>query len=179
MSDGDDDDDELFAAWVEASGLEEAPPTRARARLLDAVDSSGRFALMLEAIHRLTDLAGDALAALLRRLDEPGGWIEGAPGVHYFHFSPGPAAAAPEAGIVRLRPGATFPRHRHIGDEVSLILDGVLIDDAGRRHGPGSVIPSAAGSEHAYTAGTGRDLVIVSMHGGIAFSDPASFQLRR
>jgi putative transcriptional regulator len=181
MSGGDDDklDDELFGAWVEASSVEEAPPTRARARLLDAVDGPGRFAPLLDTIRRLTDLAGEALSALLRRIDEPTGWIDGSPGIRYFHFTPGPAAAAPEAGIVRLRPGATFPRHRHIGDEVSLVLDGVLIDDAGHRHGPGTVIPSPASSEHAYTAAPGRDLLLVSMHGGITFTDPDSFQLKR
>jgi hypothetical protein len=181
MNGRDDDelDDKLFLAWVEASALEETPPTRARARLLDAVAGPDRFTPLLEALRRLTDLTGDALSALLRRIDEPTGWIDGAPGIRYFHFTPGPAAAAPEAGIVQLRPGATFPRHRHIGDEVSLVLDGILIDDAGLRHAPGSIMPSPAGSEHAYTAGPGRDLVLVSMHGGITLTDPDSFHLRR
>jgi ChrR Cupin-like domain len=173
------DDDQLFAAWVEASALEEPPPPAARARLLEAVAGPGRFAPLLDAIRRLTDLTGDALSALLLRIDAPTGWIDGSPGIRYFHFAPGPAAAAPEAGIVRLAPGATFPRHRHIGNEVSLVLEGTLIDDTGQRHGPGSRMPSGAGSEHSYTAGPGKDLVLISMHGGIEFSDPASFQLRR
>jgi quercetin dioxygenase-like cupin family protein len=175
----DRDDDDLFAAWVEARATEEAPPAGARARLLDAVAGIGRFAPHLDAIARLAYLAGEALFALLRRIDEPDGWIDGPPGIRYFHFSPGPAGATPEAGIVRLRPGAVFPRHRHLGDEVSLVLEGSLVDDDGQRHGPGAVLPSAAGSEHAYTAGPGRDLVLLSLHTGIAFTDPDSFQLKR
>jgi hypothetical protein len=177
MSNGRDDDD-LFAAWVAAHAAEEAPPAGGRARLLDAVAGIGRFAPQLDGIARLADLAGEALFALLRRIDEPDGWNDGPPGIRYFHFSPGPAAAAPEAGVVRMRPGALFPRHRHVGGEVSLVLEGILIDDAGDRHGPGSVLSSAAGSEHAYGAGPGRDLVLISLHGGIAFTDPASFQLQ-
>jgi len=172
------DDDKLFEAWVAARAGEEAPPARARARLLDAVAGVDRFAPLLDAVGRLTDLAGETLSALIRRIDEPGGWIDGPPGIRYFHFSPGPAGAAPEAGIVRLRPGALFPRHRHLGDEVSLVLDGVLVDDDRRRHGPGTVLASPAGSEHAYHAGPGRDLVLVSLHGGVAFTDPDSFQLQ-
>ncbi len=174
----DRDDDDLFAAWVEANATEETPPAPARARLLDAVAGVGRFAPQLETIARLADLAGEALFALLRRIDEPDGWIDGPPGIRYFHFSPGPTAAAPEAGVVRLRPGALFPRHRHLGDEATVVLEGLLIDDDGNRHAPGTVLSSAAGSEHAYTAGPGRDLVLVSMHGGIAFTDPAAFQLQ-
>ena len=175
---GSDDDRLLFLAWLEANAAPEAPPAGGRARLMDTVAGIGRFAPQLDTIARLADLAGEALFALLRRIDAPDGWIDGPPGIRYFHFSPGPTAAAPEAGIVRMLPGTLFPRHRHIGDEVGLVLEGSLIDDDGRRHGPGAVLPCPAGSEHAYTAGPGRDLVLVSMHGGITFTDPASFQLQ-
>lgn len=169
-------DPELLAAWAEASLVSEAPPSGARARLLEALGGIDRFRLLLDALGRLTDLGAEALAAVLRQIDDDAAWIDGSAGVQYFHFTPGPGAPTPQAGIVRLRPGAVFPRHRHLAREVSFVLDGVLIED-GRRHGPGAVVESAAGSEHAYAAGEGRDLLLVAMHGGIAFVDPAAFRL--
>ena len=77
---------------------------------------------------------------------------------------------------MRLRPGATFPRHRHLAPEVSFVLAGVLVE-SGHRYEPGAVVESASGSEHEYTAGPGRDLLVVSLHGGIAFADPNAFRL--
>jgi hypothetical protein len=38
--------------------------------------------------------------------------------------------------------------------------------DRGRVYGPGSIIESATGTTHEYTAGPGRDLIIVSLHNG-------------
>ena len=174
--DRDDRDDELFAAWAEATVAPEAPPADGRARLLNALTGVGRFRPLLAALARLTDLGAGALTDVLRRIDDAASWIEGAPGVRYFHFNVGPGAPTPAAGLVRVRPGAVFPRHRHLGPEVSFVLDGVLIQD-GRRHGPGSVLESATDSEHEYAAGPGRDLLLVSLHSGIAFADPTAFKL--
>ncbi|HVT09102.1 MAG TPA: cupin domain-containing protein [Polyangia bacterium] len=170
------DDDALLWAWGEANLAAEPPPSAARARLLDAVSGAGRFQPLLAALGRLTDLGAAALSAVLGRIDQPASWIEGAPGVSYFHFTPGPGGPAPAAGIVRVRPGAVFPRHRHLAAEVSFVLDGVLVED-GRRQGPGSVLEAAGGSEHEYTAAPGRDLLLVSLHGGIVFADPNAFRL--
>lgn len=169
------DEDALFIAWVESNVAGQAPPPDGRARLLEAVAGVGRFRPLLAALERLTDLGAEALVAVLRRIDDAGSWIDGAPGVRYFHFAPGPGAAAPAAGIVRLRPGAVFPRHRHLGDEVTFVLDGVLVD-RGQHYGAGSVVQSPAGSEHEYAAAAGRDLLLVSLHGGITFTDPEAFR---
>ena len=170
------DDDALFIAWAEANIAAEAPPPSARARLRDALRGSGRFQPLLAALGRLTDLPADALLAVLDRIDDAAAWIDGAPGVRYFHFTPGPAAPTPAAGIVRVRPAAVFPRHQHLAPEVSFVLDGVLLEN-GHRYGPGGTLESARGSEHEYAAGPGRDLLLVSLHGGIAFADPNAFRL--
>jgi quercetin dioxygenase-like cupin family protein len=173
------EEDDLFAAWAEASIAAEAPPPSARTRLLDALDAIARverFQPLFAALARLTDLGAGPLSAVLARMDAAGSWIEGAPGIRYFHFTPGPGAPTTAAGIVSVRPGAVFPRHRHLAPEVSFVLDGVLVEN-GNRHGPGSVLESASGSEHEYAAGPGRDLLLVSLHGGIAFVDPNAFRL--
>ena len=103
---------------------------------------------------------------MLAKIDDAATWIEAPfPGVRYFNFTPGATAGAVEAGVVRLGPGARFPRHRHLGREVSLVLDG-LLEDRGAVHGPGSVVEAELGSAHDYAAGPGRDLLLVSVHGG-------------
>jgi putative transcriptional regulator len=159
----------LFSAWVEATIDAEAPPPALRRRLLDGVAGPGRFALLADALGRFTDLGAQAVAALLGKVDDDTAWADAPfPGVRYFHFTPGAGATAVEAGFVRLRPAARFPRHRHVGREVTLVLDG-LLEDRGQVYGPASVVESAPGSEHDYTAGPGRDLVIVSLNGGVDY----------
>jgi len=160
---------QALAAWAEGKVAESAPSSDLRRRLLETVAGVTRFAPFVPILRRLFDLGAQAAADLLAKIDgAPVDWVEAAPGVRYFHFAPGAAAAQLEAGIVRLRPNAIFPRHRHRGPEVTLVLDGTLID-RGQVHGPGRVVESPAGSEHDYQAGAGRDLIVASLHGGIDF----------
>lgn len=164
-------DELLLAAWAEANLTPVAPPAELRARILAGLGGIERFRSVTEALRRFVDLGADAIAGLLRKIDDPTAWSTGLPGmasIRYFHFSPGPAAAGGEAGFVRLEPGATLPRHRHLGPERTFVVDGVM-HDGGQVHGPGSVLESAAGSAHHYTAGPGRDLIIISLHNGIEF----------
>ena len=164
------DEAELLAAWVDATVEAEAPPAALRARLLDSVAGPGRFGALAAALGRVADLGAEAVAALLAKVDQAAAWRDApfAAGVRYFHFTPGPGAACVEAGFVRLRPGARFPRHEHLGREVTFVLDG-LLHDRGQVHGPGSVVEAMAGTEHDYSAGPGRDLVIVSLNGGVDY----------
>ncbi|HVU49664.1 MAG TPA: cupin domain-containing protein [Polyangia bacterium] len=163
------DDSELFSAWVDATVEAEAPPPALRARLLASLAGPARFAALAAALGRVTDLGAEAIAALLAKVDDPAAWSDAPfPGVRYFHFTPGAGAAVVEAGFVRLAPGARFPHHRHLGHEVTFVLDG-LLEDRGQVYGPGSVVESAAGTEHDYSAGAGRDLVIVSLHDGVEY----------
>jgi hypothetical protein len=161
--------EDLFAAWVEATVDAEPPPTELRARLVDTVAGPRRFASLAGAIGRITALGADAVAALLAKIDEAAAWTDSPiPGVRFFHFTPGAGATFVEAGFVRLRPGARFPFHRHVGHEVTFVVDG-LLHDRGQVYGPSSVVESAPGTEHDYAAGPGRDLVIVSLHSGVEY----------
>jgi quercetin dioxygenase-like cupin family protein len=161
-----DDADALWlAAWAEANVAPVAPSAELRGRILGDLAGSARFRSVTEALRRFVDLGAAAVDDLLRKIDEASAWTEGMPRIRYFHFAPGPATAGAEAGFVRLEPGATFPSHRHLGPERTFVLDGVM-HDRGRTYGPGSVIESATGTEHEYTAGAGRDLIIISLHNG-------------
>ena len=54
----------------------------------------------------------------------------------------------PALALLRYAPGAAVPRHRHLGLETIMVLEGSQSDDNGT-YGEGSVVLNPAGSEHA------------------------------
>ncbi|HEY8925372.1 MAG TPA: cupin domain-containing protein [Polyangia bacterium] len=160
--------EELVAAWAQLRVKAETPPPALRQRLLDTVGSVDRFRPFFASMGRLFDLAEGAVREILARVDQSAGWSVFPGGARYFHFLPGPSMVALEAGVVRMAPGTTFPRHRHRGGETTLVLDGMMYD-RGQVYGPGAIIEAEPGSSHDYRAGAGRDLLLVSRHGGIEF----------
>jgi anti-sigma factor ChrR (cupin superfamily) len=55
-------------------------------------------------------------------------WVEQRPGVLWkVLWEEGPRRAV----LVRYAPGATIPRHRHLGDEQIFVLEGSVSDDTG------------------------------------------------
>ena len=161
---------EVVTAWAGRQVKPEAPPAALRARLLETVGSVDRFRPFFADLGRMFDLPERAVREILRRVDGAVGWSVFPGGARYFHFQPGPGLAGQEAGVVRMCPGTTFPRHLHRGGETTMVLDGIMLD-RGRAHGPGAVIELEAGSTHDYRAGVGRDLVLASRHGGIELID--------
>lgn len=147
-----------------------APAVEIRSRLMTCLDGPERFAPFFADLSRLFDLPADVIKRLLARLDDARAWADGVPGVKLFDFAPGPGAAGAGAGFVRLTPGARFPRHRHLGDETTIVVEGILVD-GGRPHGPGAVVHHEADSIHAYAAGPGRDLVVAVLHHGLGPAD--------
>ena len=71
--------------------------------------------------------------------------------------------------LIRMAPGRGYPRHRHVGAEDVLVLDGGYVDDDGGRYEAGAFVRYEAGSAHAPTAldGNGRACVLFAVaHGG-------------
>ena len=160
--------DEILASFA---GVADAlppvePDPEVRARLLRSLGGVERFAPFVARLSGLLDLATGTVRALLARIDDPAAWEPGLPGMHLQHFQAGPRLATADAGFVRLQPGTAFPRHRHLGPEVTLVLEGGM-RDGDKVYGPGDVLEMAEGSVHTYSATTERDLVIVTVHTGI------------
>ena len=148
------------------------PAPGLRARLLQTLGSADRFAPFLDELTKLFELPAATIRKLLARIDEHE-WETSLLGVQLvsaelFHFPVGPGLRETGAagGVVRIRAGATFPQHRHHGDEVTFVLEGGYIAE-GKTYGPGSTIPMATGTEHHYQAAPERDLVIMVLHRGI------------
>lgn len=149
------------------------PSPSVRARLMQTLDSVERFAPFFPALAALFELPIDDVRRHLSRIDGPD-WETSLLGVELvgaelFHFQVGPtlAAAGAAAGVLRLRAGGHFPRHRHLGREVTFILEGGYVEG---HHvlGPGSVIEMPGDSAHDYQAAEGRDLVMAVLHHGVS-----------
>jgi putative transcriptional regulator len=98
-------------------------------------------------------------------------WDEVVPGVRLHVLREEPARGM-RACLVWARPGARHPRHRHLGDEVILVLRGAVRDERGV-YGPGQVCRSRAGSVHSEEAMPGEDcLCYVVYYGALEPLEP-------
>lgn len=68
--------------------------------------------------------------------------------------------AGPAAALLKYAPGASVPTHLHAGYELVFVLEGELIDDAGR-HGPGTLEVCPPGSTHALASDAGCTFLVV------------------
>lgn len=145
------------------------PGPRQRARLLDALETSGeRFSPFLERLAARMDLAVHEMRARVEAaLDPSTPWTEtGVPGVRFVHFEAGPALAGADTGFVRFDEGASFPRHRHHGRELTFVLEGRVWFSSGEVLGPGDEHVAEAGSGHEVVADSARGCLYVTSHEG-------------
>ena len=98
-------------------------------------------------------------------------WREAAPGVRFCVLKEDPARGL-RACLVWAQPGARHPRHRHLGDENILVLQGALRDPRGV-YGPGQICRSRPGSVHEEEAMPGADCICyVTYYGGLELVEP-------
>ena len=143
------------------------PPGDARERLLAAA-RTGRFADFIPQVARLFDVAQERAAELLDWIDEPGRWEPLVDWFHVIHLDGGPAVAGADAGFARLRAGSDFPRHRHLGEEQILLLQGSLRLDGGQLLQRGDMLTSAPGTTHDLHVGEEVDCIYaIVLHRGI------------
>lgn len=128
------------------------PSATVREQLLESVSAGAISTRMARRLGKFFDLGRDRISELLASARDPQAspWEPiPVPGVRLLHFGGGPAVAAADCGLIYLAAGATFPEHRHKGDEWSLILQGSIEETGGRRYEVGDVGFAPAGSSHA------------------------------
>lgn len=160
---------EVFAMSEALSALALAlppePPSRPlRTRLLASVTEEqegrglrasepGPFADMVGRLAEFFDVTVERARTLIALMADPSSWTPGpAEGISLIHVEPGPRVARADVGFVRMAPGVRFPRHRHIGDEFSLILEGGIIDEDGTVVRAGEFHRLPADTSHDFTA---------------------------
>ena len=102
-----------------AAAMPMTPSNATRDRFIGALETSERYGPLLAKLSSLIDLPTARVRQLVASLVVPASWEAGpALGVQLIHFDAGPLAHAADAGFVRVRPGATFPEHKHLGREM-------------------------------------------------------------
>ena len=134
------------------------PSADVKTRLL-ASAGGGRFERFAGRMASLLDVTIDRARELLGLVERPSSWETPVPGVELIHFDGGPAYAAADCGFVRIAPGCKFPWHTHRGEEVSVILSGVMRDHDGKLLRAGDELVHPSGTQHELTA-EGDDPVI-------------------
>jgi putative transcriptional regulator len=131
------------------TAIEVAPSPEVKRRLMATV-GGGRFEAFSERLARMFDVTLDRARELLGLIERPASWVpQVVPGIFFVDFEGGPAAAAADCGFVRLSPGAIFPPHTHLGEEMTTILAGRVHDVTNDRViGPGEDYVRPEGSTH-------------------------------
>ena len=125
-----------------------APPPDVLQRLLASV-GGGRFEQFSTRLAKLFDVTLDRARELIGLIERPASWRPQIPGISLVDFDGGASAANADCGFFRLSPGAMFPPHTHLGEEVTIILAGQVRDMANNRViGPGEEYVQAQGSKH-------------------------------
>lgn len=167
---------ELAAYQQTAEGLVApvAPSAAVHDRLVASL-GGGRFEAFSSRMAALFDVTVARARELLGLIERPASWEPGAPGLDLVHFDGGPAFAMADCGFVRLAPHAAFPVHTHAGEEVSVILEGTLVDRrSGAIYAAGDEVVAAQDAEHDVIAGAGGAMYAArAMNGIVVAGAPA------
>jgi len=120
-----------------------------RSRLLETLSGPERYTLFANDVARAFDVDVEHARAALRAIADPSSWRAGAvPGSRLFTT---PELAANGTLIADLPLGMEIPVHAHAERELTLVLDGALLDDMQRRFGPGELLDMQVGTAHSIT----------------------------
>lgn len=148
-----------LAGYVQAAGaigaaVTPVAPSPAVLQRLLASTGGGRFDRFAERCAKLFDVTVARARELLGLIERPASWIPQIPGISLVDFDGGPSMVGADCGFIRISPGAMFPPHKHLGEEVSVVLAGQLHDVANDRM-------LVAGDDYVQLEGTQHHLVCV------------------
>lgn len=149
---------------------EPTPGASLRERILGGARSVERFEGFVARLSDFLDLSEGPTRALLDsiRASYTDAWQETSNGVRVKHFAGGPRHAEAHCGLVQIEPGASFPMHRHVGDEWVFVVQGEGREDDGTTWHPGDLLRNPADSRHAITSvGTEPLVFLAAAHHGI------------
>jgi putative transcriptional regulator len=143
-----------------------APPPALWDRIARSVEESDA---LVPVVAGLLDLPEDGARGVLARMDDAGGWLDGpAPRCWYQEVPKGARRKGSLCALVKLAPGASFPQHRHLGQERTLVLRGTYQTDGGTRFAPGALHDMAPDSAHTlFAEAAGEVYYLAVVEGGV------------
>jgi len=154
------------------AGAPRRPSAVARDRLLSEVRGPKRLWPFTDRVAKLFDLGDVEVQGYFGRLDDERSWTPDpqVPGLSVCLVTPGPSVEAVLAGFGRFATGSHYPRHRHVGPERFLVLQGGLKFDDGSLGNPGDDLIGPTGTAHSFDVLPGPAfLAAVVLHGPIEF----------
>jgi anti-sigma factor ChrR (cupin superfamily) len=139
---------EAIAAVGEAPA-QVVPAADVRARLLASIEGS-RFERFAAQVAELFTVPLDAARAVLAKIDDAAAWRTLMPGIDCIRVSGSSNPMQAQCAFVRIAPGTTFPWHRHVGEERSLVLHGGAHMSDGRDLQPGDTLVVDETVEHDF-----------------------------
>jgi putative transcriptional regulator len=140
------------------------PSPEVRARVLESIGTTNRFAMFAAQVAKLIDVGVDKARELVGRIDDLKSWVATpVEGVFSYDLPVGPAVADAVVGFVRMRPGVVFPDHEHMGDEAMFVVQGSCIDSSGIVIKRGDLIRLAPGTHHDFKALPGPDFIYLGI----------------
>lgn len=131
-----------------------APPAgNLRSRVLDTLVPDKRldgFSRRLASLFEIDLATSRSLLDAVRSAPGAPWRPTGIQGISLLNVRPGEQPAHGLACLVHLEPGSNVPRHRHGDEERMLILEGYATENGSRDVGPGDLIVSASGTDHAF-----------------------------
>lgn len=94
------------------------------------------------------------------------------PGVRQIELAGGPRTENARVRLLKFSPGLRFPRHRHLGLEHVLVLEGSYTDSDGHEVGPGDLQVMAPGTEHGLHVHSNQACVAGLVQFGMEFTGP-------
>ena len=128
---------------------------------------SGEFTLQ-GFVNRLSlffDLSKEEILKILEKAHTApqNPWYQmGGGGIYLMDIVGGQRVAEADCGLVYMEPGTQFPMHRHLGDEMALILAGEIREHTGEIKQAGDQILRSLNSEHSFSI-TSRDPAIIAI----------------
>ena len=146
----------------------------ARERLLASVrELPLRYAPFYERLGALWDLPEERVSEVLTSAKDSARWQWTAlPGVRQIEVQGGPRTENARVRLLKFSAGVRFPRHRHIGREDVLVLEGSYTDSDGRVVGPGDLQVMEPGSEHGLRIHAGEPCIAGLVQFGMEFTGP-------
>lgn len=145
-----------------------------RARLLAAVrDLPMRYGPFFQRLGELWDLPEARVSEVLAFANDAGHWQRTVlPGVRQIELQGGPRTEGARVRLLKFSRGLRFPRHRHVGLEYVLVLEGSYTDSDGHDVGPGDLQVMQPGSEHGLRVHSHEPCVAGLVQFGMAFTGP-------
>jgi len=136
-----------------------APEVDVRANLVARLAGSERFAPFAADVARVFGVTREAARAALLSIDDAGVWRDGMwPGARVCAT---PELQAVNTVIARLPAATQIPKHPHGQRELTLVLQGCLIEDGRAQHGPGDVLDMASDTSHAIAVSASGECLVV------------------